>query len=259
MPNWCSCELEIEGDINDIQKLLDDAKSPNEDEHKHTDFSLENFIPTPEEIQDRDVNSWRMDHWGTKWDIQPEVDNQGEFVSLKFDSAWSPPIEALNIISKLYPSLSFKLTFSEEAMDFFGICLYKNGLKNELKTSYSERFYFDLQSDYLQAKIEENNIVIPLIMAYFDNPYEMDGKEIKVNCFLTLPANIIEDNIQRGFGDSILITSEKDIIEKLSSKKFEITDFIKENLQQIKTAAAHNNLNSELPINKQINSKKRKI
>lgn len=56
---------------------------------------------TPEELaQLKEIGSdswydWRVTHWGTKWDIDPQpVDECNEFDELRFsfDTAWSPPV-----------------------------------------------------------------------------------------------------------------------------------------------------------------------
>src|SRR6056300_693710 len=73
---------------------------------------MEHFMPTPREPNDptkllgegkpvmldgsEDWYSWRVNNWGTKWDVGGEtefVDRPDQTtVVLSFDSAWSPPV-----------------------------------------------------------------------------------------------------------------------------------------------------------------------
>jgi hypothetical protein len=66
---------------------------------------------------------WNVRHWGTKWDIAVQDDEkypettmeQGEgAVSYNFNTAWSPPIEAISRLSLQYPELVFTLSYEEE-------------------------------------------------------------------------------------------------------------------------------------------------
>lgn len=258
MPNWCTCELEIEGSEEDISKLLEQGKIPSKWSEK-SEFSLDNFIPTPSDSLDS--NSWHMENWGTKWDISPEIDNQGSFVQMKFDSAWSPPIEAFERISKLYPSIEFKLNFFEPGMDFCGVAKYHNGLQDMQEFSYNERFGFVLFLDYEKIKVEDEKIIIPLTMERYQDEYDFESKKKISLCTLTIPINIEEDNekIREQLGNSITITSDDFIEEDLNRKDYEIVDFLTDNIDKLKKAAAHQQLDTSLPINEESTLKKRKI
>jgi hypothetical protein len=75
--------------------------------------------------------SWSISNWGTKWDIDVEITDQHEegddsFVVFAFDSAWSPPAEAIIKIAANYPELEFDLEFYEPGMDFGGRLLVRD-------------------------------------------------------------------------------------------------------------------------------------
>ena len=67
---------------------------------------------------------WNVRNWGTKWDVA-NVDNEGypeteitdegeDFIAYRFNTAWSPPIEAIIKLVDQYPKLRFSLSFEEE-------------------------------------------------------------------------------------------------------------------------------------------------
>jgi hypothetical protein len=258
MPNWCTCEVEISGDEIEIKQLLVKGKAPTQ-WSSDSEFSLENFIPTP--TSGRDSNDWHNDNWGTKWDITPEIDNQGTFVQLKFDSAWSPPVEAFEKISQLYPSLEFKLSFFEPGMDFCGIAKYQNGLQDMQEYSYKERFGFELSLDYDKIKIEDEKFIIPLTMVRYSDEYDFESEKLKSLCTLTIPINMAADDekVREALGTSITITSDDSIEEELDQKEYEIADFLTENIENLKKAAAHKLLDNSLPVNEKNEADKRKI
>jgi hypothetical protein len=256
MPNWCTCEVEITGNENEIKQLLEKGKIPNKWSDE-SNFSIENFIPTP--INIIDSNDWHIENWGTKWDISPEIDNQGTFIQMKFDSAWSPPTEAFDRISKIYPLLEFKFSFSEPGMDFCGVAKYKNGLQNIQEYSYNERFGFDLFLDYEQIEAKNEKITIPLSLERYLDPFDFESQKIKSLCTLTIPMNIEEDEVQKELNSSITITSNDPIGEELDKHEYTIVEFLINNLDKLKKAAAYKQLDTSLPVNETSNLKQRKI
>lgn len=64
---------------------------------------------------------WNVRNWGTKWDVVD--DGEGSTKLLRdssthavylFDSAWSPPLEALDLLSRQFPDLLVELKYVEE-------------------------------------------------------------------------------------------------------------------------------------------------
>jgi len=89
MPNWCSNNVTIKHD--DPAKLTELV-----DAYKRGEL-MEHFLPTPENGElDEDWLGWRVNNWGTKWDVGGEYafydDTPEGLVVLSFSSAWSPPI-----------------------------------------------------------------------------------------------------------------------------------------------------------------------
>lgn len=81
----------------------------------------------------QDWYPWRVNHWGTKWDLydwdEPErTDGPDKSKwSANFLSAWSPPTEAFTKIAADWPTLSFRIKYSEEGCGFEGYAIWKNG------------------------------------------------------------------------------------------------------------------------------------
>ena len=42
-------------------------------------------------------------------------------MSFKFDSAWAPPINWLEVVAQLFPKLKFTLKYDEPGMGFMGV------------------------------------------------------------------------------------------------------------------------------------------
>jgi hypothetical protein len=72
--------------------------------------------------------SWNNREWGTKWDVAvsdedkypetyvegPVVNGENKVVYYNFNTAWSPPVPAIEKLSAQYPTLLFTLSYKEE-------------------------------------------------------------------------------------------------------------------------------------------------
>ena len=70
--------------------------------------------------------------WGTKWDLDEnqrrEVASQLiETGAAYFDTAWSPPMQAIEALSRQFPEVSFKLDYCELGMFFAGTATFQDG------------------------------------------------------------------------------------------------------------------------------------
>ncbi len=65
---------------------------------------------------------WKIQHWGTKWDVEAELVEEGDdgYLEYQFDSAWSPPVTWLEHVSQEYPTLRFLLKYEEDGCAFMG-------------------------------------------------------------------------------------------------------------------------------------------
>lgn len=82
-----------------------------------------------------DWYSWRIDEWGTKWDVGKDAGVRklafrkgATSVTLSFDSAWSPPIA---FYAKMHDQLGFDITayYFEPGVGFCG--MWRNGTTTE--------------------------------------------------------------------------------------------------------------------------------
>ena len=155
MPNWCENKLDVSGNKSDIQKFKESTlvKSEKGDE---LHFTMNLLYPTPPELLEQtapntwrgeetdtegklefekkieelnkkyghtDWYDWRVDKWGTKWDACETyiLDDEDEFLSVEYNTAWSPNMEWLKIIAKQFPELKFTLWFEEPGNGFCGV------------------------------------------------------------------------------------------------------------------------------------------
>ena len=131
MPNWCSCELTLNGPQNEMNKF----NSENLDNDNDIDFNL--GVPFPEDLDfDTHWYNWRLSQWGTKWSACDTIINRVwdkkdcnllTEISYLINTAWSPPIPWVLKISEKYPEVRFKLKYEENNLNFSGIYIVKNG------------------------------------------------------------------------------------------------------------------------------------
>lgn len=153
MPNWCSNTIVVSGDAAEVAKFnewLGDGK-----------LLLSKIIPTPtqltetvagfhgdadkqkllEEQEKKNIEEtgfknwydWNVSNWGTKWDVDAEVDESSsidEQVIMCFESAWAPPQKAIALLAEKFNKLNIRHSYFEEGMFFVGVDEYANGEPN---------------------------------------------------------------------------------------------------------------------------------
>lgn len=136
MPNWCNNTITIKGSTETVKTLWDDANEVGflqamKPMPKELDGTTS---PTPKEgvpqpLVDGHDNwyAWRVDNWGTKWDIDVEGleykdngDGTSEITGWA-DSAWAPPINAFQTLADDMDGLYVELKYWESGMDFIGV------------------------------------------------------------------------------------------------------------------------------------------
>ena len=138
MPNWCDNTLNLtHEDPSQIDRAIEAFKQGK---------LCEEFHPVPPELlEDHGIGtgwySWRVNNWGTKWDVGGETAGHVERlddnnVYFAFESAWSPPIQ-------FYQFLEEELGFVVNAM------YYEPGM------GFAGRFY-DGEDQFVQwTSLEE--------------------------------------------------------------------------------------------------------
>ena len=139
MPNWCHNNLTVTGDADELKRFV--AAITNADE---SITILKNLVPFPAELEGPEITalggeavgrvftdsgySWCLRNWGTKWgDCETEIMFYDDYLMLKYETAWSPALEGLEQISRLFPTLTFQTDYIEEGMQFIGAASFQNG------------------------------------------------------------------------------------------------------------------------------------
>ena len=133
MPNWCNNSISITGPEDKIRAIWTEAN--------REDSGLLNAIaPMPDEVfrgnlgeaerqdcADKGIDNWydwSVSNWGTKWDVSTEgleLSEDGTSITGWFDSAWSPPITALEFLVERHEDIEVTNYFEEPGMDFAGV------------------------------------------------------------------------------------------------------------------------------------------
>jgi len=141
MPNWCNNNIIIKGPKNKLKDLESAAREGTFCNH---------LMPMPKVLEGTEANGskrpkirkltgandwydWRVDNWGTKWDIDAYdgsiktsqellgKDNGNAELSFGFDSAWAPPLNAIADYLDKNEDVSMKLWYYEPGCDFGGV------------------------------------------------------------------------------------------------------------------------------------------
>tara|TARA_Y100001954_G_scaffold125794_1_gene134946 strand:+ start:752 stop:1339 length:588 start_codon:yes stop_codon:yes gene_type:complete len=182
MPNWCDNSITITGGSNTIRTLWEDAQS----NKANKNYGLLNaMVPMPEALKgtsspeypkdsphykpqpeiDGHTNwyDWSVARWGTKWDIDDEgleFEDHGDgtaTISGWFQSAWSPPLEALNTFCEDMDGVFCELYYHESGMTFVG-CWSSEGA-----------------DDYYEYGGADSNTVKDIIPQYLDEAFDISG------------------------------------------------------------------------------------
>ena len=190
MPNWCYNNLTISGDAGEIAKF--NAWLGGEP------LTLQKIKPMPSELEDttsptppdqaekakelfakygaEDWYAWHVQNWGTKWDVDAEFDDASstdDCLIFNFDSAWSPPTNAIIELSNLFPNLTITLRYREDGCLFAGILRVGNGEHDDI--------YVDGSKDKEQYRTF-------IIDEYGDDPFEWEEEQEEEAAEATKPA-----------------------------------------------------------------------
>lgn len=161
MPNWCEnvvnmvfarnvWESEVVA-INDAVKMR----------------SLLQYIKPRPSDKDDDWYNWNIQNWGTKWDVEAEIlyvhEDEEEpdtvSVSLRFSSAWSPPIAAFVDWDK---AISVSLEYFESGIMFGGVTEFRHG--SRVSESYADTLHniaklSDWHNDCVESILEQDELL----------------------------------------------------------------------------------------------------
>ena len=170
MPNWCENTVSIFGSKEVLESVIEFVKPNGSNvptqilvgDEKITDMSLQSIFPIDPELLNGDAFTpestgwydWRIENWGTKWDIQAEATELHMFkddvysVDYTFDSAWAPPTEAMIVLSKTFPEIVIHISYDEPGMDFSGYAVINKG---EMVDDRQFEHSYDSMSVWLDA------------------------------------------------------------------------------------------------------------
>lgn len=145
MPNWCRNQITIQSkDKQLIRNLRDDLEDMNGKGLLHYMYPMPHELRNTTKGSNSETNQefidkygfdnwydWSLHNWGTKWDVDFDL----EFVSfadidtatpltLKFNSAWSPPLAVWQKFVDRYPKGTFEvahLQYIESGCQFCGV------------------------------------------------------------------------------------------------------------------------------------------
>ena len=125
MPNWCENQIKISNSTPAFEDFLKDEGG----------FSFERMVKPNR--PESDENGWgtvsaQADAWGTKWDLDENDAKEVADTLLRcgmasFDTAWSPPLEAIRALSAMFPEVQFSLAYHEQGCAFYGIAEFIDG------------------------------------------------------------------------------------------------------------------------------------
>lgn len=155
MPNWCSNELIVTGADSELSVFKQYAEGVAREEDICLDFNK--FVPYIKGISDhsgfekmsvaerelvvmlgrgdldKDYDTvgynWCIKHWGTKWNAtHSEIHDEPGCLTYGFDTAWTEPAPVIHAMSRIFPELSFSLSYREEGEGFEGVHECKAGV-----------------------------------------------------------------------------------------------------------------------------------
>lgn len=178
MPNWCYNSLCVSGNKEMLADFVSKTlvlrdMSNEEEEYESHKFTFNILHPLPKALEGgfsplpklegeddtqykermaenvrlygaEDWYRWHIDNWGTKWDASStcveELDDNN--FDLKFNTAWSPPIDWFEKVIPMYPQLEFDLIFDEESQDY---CGRMTGNEGEIDLQVGKPYFTDYE------------------------------------------------------------------------------------------------------------------
>ncbi len=143
MPNWCYNNIEILADKKTIKRMsamLDAASSKKKDNFFESLIGVDEN-ETADSLENGGWYNHNVERYGTKWDISyADIVIDEESMLLNTESAWSPPIEGMRILSTMY-DVSIKMYYEEPGADFCGRATIQSGSVHEEDYTYQEGIY----------------------------------------------------------------------------------------------------------------------
>ena len=138
MANMCENYLRISGPADDVGRFKERAMGyspwhmPVSGEAPEP-LNFHSLLPIPDEVLAAGYHAagyeWEYEHWGCKWGACGSriVDDWDEGLLYEFDSAWSPPLQFIEQVSRQWPTLVFVLEYEESGDGYKGLAKAEAG------------------------------------------------------------------------------------------------------------------------------------
>lgn len=199
IPNHCLNVMTVTGASSELATFINHGLIKEDTNPENTIITscpdLHYLYPIPNSVnkaEDPKILSktewnWRTENWGTKWNtyenngayvLRSETSNRLLALQVEFETAWGPPLGAIQIGSTKFPNLVFTCEYAEPGMMFKGFAVYSDGiveidhiemnisddeLESEKYTKLSDEVWVDYIAD-LKAKI---NLETTMSITYF--------------------------------------------------------------------------------------------
>jgi hypothetical protein len=133
-----------------------------------------------------DWYNWNVRNWGTKWELSDvSLDRTDRELTYYIESAWSPPVEAINNLAKQYPTLTFTIKSLDENSCFACELGWTGGEQSyELDLPITHEVYVDMRGYCWACDVSEGAMEEP--------EYEESREEL--GCYLSATAGVEADN-----------------------------------------------------------------
>lgn len=134
-----------------------------------------------------DWYNWNVRNWGTKWELSDvSVARSDRELTYYMESAWSPPVAALDNLAKQYPSLTFVIKSLDENSCFACELGWTGGEQSyDLDLPITHEVYVDMRGYCYACDANEG---------YLDDP-EYDEYREELGCLESATAEIEAQNV----------------------------------------------------------------
>lgn len=159
MPNWCSNNITITGDVDKIKTIADILNGLGDKNPV--------FVSLIDNEPNADPNDWyehNIRRFGTKWDVNIDESNiqiGEDCITMSPSTAWGPPVAFCITLAEKY-DVTVEISYFEPGSDFAGKVTVRDGNLIEDEYTYmeglfildNEAFWYDLEQFYFPTDYE---------------------------------------------------------------------------------------------------------